>query len=54
MKNYKYIVWVGATPNYHLTYDTARMDFTYWVKEGYDDIKLQKIRKKGDVKCQKA
>ena len=43
MRNYKYIVWVGATPNYHLTYETARMDFAYWVKEGYDDIKLEEI-----------
>mgnify|MGYP003149286415 FL=1 len=37
---WRYIVWVGATPDYYVNYDDAKRAYDEWIDEGYDDVHL--------------
>tara|TARA_R100001079_G_C4306535_1_gene93349 strand:+ start:277 stop:429 length:153 start_codon:yes stop_codon:yes gene_type:complete len=37
---YKYIVWVGATPDYYAEYEDALRAYNEWLDKGYDDVQL--------------
>ena len=37
---YKYIVWVGATPDYYVEYEDALRAYNEWLDKGYDDVQL--------------
>jgi len=37
---WRYIVWVGATPDYYVNYDDAKRAYDEWIDEGYDDVYL--------------
>lgn len=37
---YKYIVWVGATPDYYVEYKDALRAYNEWLDKGYDDVQL--------------
>ena len=44
-KNWKYIVWVGGVDDYYTTYERAKEHYDEWIKQGYDDVILEKIEK---------
>jgi hypothetical protein len=41
---WKYIVWVGATPDFYTRYKDALRAYHEWEDKGYDDIQIEKIR----------
>ena len=43
MTNFKYIVWVGGTPNYFKQKIDAEINGNYWNNKGYTDIIIEKI-----------
>ena len=44
-ENWKYIVWVGGVDDYYTTYERAKEHYDEWIKQGYDDVILEKIEK---------
>ena len=44
-ENWKYIVWVGCVDDYYTTYERAKEHYDEWIKQGYDDVILEKIEK---------
>jgi len=43
---YKYILWVGGTPDYYVNYKDALRDYDEWIEKGYDDVIIEKIKKR--------
>ena len=43
---YKYILWVGGTPDYYVNYKDALKDYDEWIEKGYDDVIIEKIKKR--------
>lgn len=43
MKQYKYIVWVGGTPNYFDTHIEAVCEKLKWLYKGYNDVQIQEV-----------
>jgi hypothetical protein len=41
MKQSKYIVWVGSTPNYFNTMKEAIKEQSFWLSYGYDNIVIE-------------
>lgn len=41
---HQYIVWVGGTPNYFDNLLDAEIEQLYWIKKGYADVILEKIK----------
>jgi|TARA_B100000073_G_scaffold231824_1_gene193663 hypothetical protein len=39
---WKYVVWVGSTPDYYTNFKDAKRAYDEWVDEGYDDVQLLK------------
>ena len=44
-ENWKYIVWVGGVDDYYTTYERAKEHYDEWIKQGYDDVILEKKEK---------
>jgi hypothetical protein len=42
MKESKWILWVGGTPNYFDTKEEAEFSAELWIKQGYDDIIIER------------
>ena len=42
---YKYILWVGGTPDYYVNYKDVLRDYDEWIEKGYDDVIIEKIKK---------
>ena len=40
---YKYIIWIGGV-DYYVNYENAKIDYDYWISQGYDDVILEKIK----------
>ena len=43
MKQYKYIVWVGGTPNYFDNHTDAVCEKLEWQYKGYDDVHIEEV-----------
>ncbi len=43
MKQYKYIVWVGGTPNYFDTHIDAVCEKLKWLYKGYNDVQIEEV-----------
>jgi len=43
MKQYKYIVWVGGTPNYFDTHIEAVCEKLKWLYKGYNDVQIEEV-----------
>tara|TARA_R100000988_G_C3862891_1_gene100117 strand:+ start:367 stop:540 length:174 start_codon:yes stop_codon:yes gene_type:complete len=43
MKQWQYIVWVGGVDDYYTDYKKAKEHYDQWIKQGYDDVILEKI-----------
>lgn len=42
MDKFKWIVWVGDTPNYFVHKEDAQDCADSWVEQGYDDIIIER------------
>jgi len=43
MNIYKYRVWVGGIYDSFKTYDEAKEDYDFWIRNDYQDVILEKI-----------
>ena len=41
---WKYIVWVGGTPDFYSRYKDALRAYHEWEDKGYDDIQIEEIK----------
>lgn len=44
MTRYKYIVWVGGTPDYYVSHKDAQRNYDEWIDKGYDDVKIEELK----------
>ena len=44
---YKYIVWIGGVDDYYVNYSDAMRDYFKWKDQGYDEICIEFIGKRG-------
>ncbi len=47
---WKYIVWVGGVDDYYTNYEKAKKHYNEWIKKGYDDVILETVSEKIDIK----
>jgi|TARA_Y100000033_G_C2717201_1_gene96391 hypothetical protein len=45
MSKWQYIVWVGGTDDYYVTFEDAQRAYDEWLDKGYDDVIIEKIKK---------
>ena len=38
MNKWRYIVWVGGTDDYYVTFEDAQRAYDEWIDKGYDDV----------------
>jgi len=50
---WKYIVWVGATPDLYTRYKDALRAYHEWEDKGYTDIQIEEIKEKANEQNQK-
>ena len=46
--NWKYIVWVGGTPDFYTRYKDALRAYHEWEDKGYKDIQIEEIKEKAN------
>jgi len=44
-KGWRYIVWIGGVADYYTTYERAKEHCDEWIKKGYEDIKIKKLKR---------
>ena len=44
-KGWRYIVWIGGVSDYYTTYERAKEHYDKWIKKGYKDVKIEKIKR---------
>jgi len=44
---YNYIVWIGGVDDYYVNYSDAMKDYFKWKDQGYDEICIEFIGKRG-------
>ena len=47
MSKWQYIVWVGGTDDYYVTFEDAQRAYDEWLDKGYDDVIIEKIKISG-------